>query len=196
MTDDDLRHRLAKSNPAPPSKPVDPISSDRARALMEDIMSTETSEPRADQRRVRMIGAVAAALVVVIGGAAILGGGGTADPAEAPLVLTAGGGDALASCMPFDVAILEDMSPAFGGTVIALTDSVATIEVDRWYTGGDAAVVEIQYTPGYEALIGTPSFEVGERYLITAHDGVVNGCGYSGVATAEFEAAFAAAFGA
>jgi hypothetical protein len=88
------------------------------------------------------------------------------------------------------------MSPAFGGTVVELTDSVATIEVDRWYTGGDAEIVDIQYTPGFEALIGTPTLEVGQQYLITATDGVVNGCGYSGLATADYEAAFAAAFGA
>lgn len=195
MNDDPLRNRLAASNPTPPSEPVDPIGSDRARALMEDIMSTAKVEPRIDHKRTRLIGAVAAALVVVIGGAALLGGlGSSEDPA--PLLLTANGSDAMASCLPFDVAILQDMSPAFGGTVVELTDSVATIEVDRWFTGGDAEIVEITYTPGFEALIGTPALEVGQRYLITATNGVVNGCGYSGVATADYEASFEQAFGA
>lgn len=193
MTDDDLRNRLASSNPTPPSQPVDPITSDRARALMEDIMSTETIQPQMVQKRPRLIGAVAALLTLVVAGGAIFGLG-SDDPA--PLVLSANGSDALASCLPFDVAILEGMSPAFGGTVVELTDSVATLEVDRWFTGGDAEVVEINYTPSFEALIGTPSLEVGQRYLITATDGVVNGCGYSGVATAEYEAAFEQAFGA
>jgi hypothetical protein len=32
--------------------------------------------------------------------------------------------------------------------------------------------------------------------LITATDGVVNGCGYSGLASADYEAAFEQAFGA
>ena len=195
MSDDHLRNRLSASNPTPPTEPVDPITSDRARELMEDIMSTATIQPRVDQRRVRLIGAVAAALVVVIGGAALFGGlGSSEDPT--PLVLTANGGDALASCLPFDVAILEGMSPAFGGTVVGLTDSVATLEVDRWFTGGDAEIVQIEYTPGFEALIGTPTLEIGQRYLITATDGVVNGCGYSGLATPDYEAAFEAAFGA
>lgn len=193
MTDDDLRNRLSSSNPTPPSQPVDPITSDRARALMEDIMSTETIQPRMVQKRTRLVGAVAAILTLVVAGGAIFGLG-SDDPA--PLVLSAGGSDSLASCLPFDVAILEGMSPAFGGTVVELTDSVATLEVDRWFTGGDAEVVEINYTPGFEALIGTPSMEVGQRYLITATDGVVNGCGYSGVASAEYEAAFEQAFGA
>ena len=193
MTDGDLRSRLAASNPTPPSEPVDPITSDRARALMEKIMTTTTSKPRVEPRRARLLGAVAAVLVVVIGGAALFGGLG---PSGDPLVLAANGGDSLASCLPFEVGTLAGMSPAFAGAVVEVTDSVATLQVDRWFTGGDAEVVQIEYTPGYEALIGTPSFEVGQRYLITATDGVVNGCGYSGLATPEYEAAFAEAFGA
>ena len=192
MTDDDLRNRLAASNPTPPSEPVDPITSGRARALMENIMTSTTSKPRVEPRRYRLVGAVAAALVVVIGGAALLGPG----TAGEPLVLASPGGDITSMCMPFEVGTLGGMTPAFGGTVVELTDSVATIEVDRWFTGGDAEIVEIQYTPGFEALIGTPTLEVGQRYLITAADGVVNGCGYSGLATPEYEAAFEQAFGA
>ena len=191
MTDDNLRNRLAASNPTPSSEQVDPITSDRARALMEDLMTTSTKDPRVQPRSYRLIAAVAAALAVVVGGAALFGGLGTSG---APLVLTANGSDSMAMCLPFDVDTLSGMSPAFGGTVIELTDSVATVEVDRWFTGGDAEIVEIAYTPGFEALIGTPSLEVGQRYLITASDGVVNGCGYSGLATPEYEAAFEQAF--
>lgn len=193
MTDDDLRNRLAASNPTPPSEPVDPITSGRARALMENIMTTTTSKPRIQPRRYRLVGAVAAALVVVIGGAALLGGPGTSGE---PLVLAGPAGDLTAICLPFDVATLGEASPAFGGTVVEVTDSVATIEVDRWFAGGDAEIVQIEYTPGFEALIGTPTLEVGQRYLITASEGVVNGCGYSGLATPEYEAAFEQAFGA
>ena len=35
----------------------------------------------------------------------------------------------------------------------------------------------------------------GEEYLLTATDGVVNGCGFSGPSTPELEAAFDEAFG-
>ena len=134
--------------------------------------TTATTQPRVDQRRFRLVGAVAAALALVVGGAAIFGGLGSGDQ-PAPLVLTANGGDAMASCLPFDVTTLAGMSPAFAGTVTELTDSVATIEVDRWFTGGDAEIVELNYTPGFEALIGTPALEVGQRYLITASNGAV-----------------------
>jgi hypothetical protein len=191
MTDDDLRDRLAAANPTPPSDPVDPIESDRARALMEDIMSTGTTPTRAEPRFARILTAAAAALVVVIGGTTLVGGFG---PSGDPLILTADGSDSMAMCLEFDVATLAEMGPAFAGTVVELTDSVATLEVDRWFTEGDAEIVEIAYTPGFEALIGTPALEVGQRYLITATEGVVNGCGYSGLATPEYEAVFEQAF--
>lgn len=47
---------------------------------------------------------------------------------------------------------------------------------------------------GLEALIDGFEFEVGKQYLITAADGNVNYCGYSGIATPELTAAFSDAF--
>jgi hypothetical protein len=47
-----------------------------------------------------------------------------------------------------------------------------------------------------EALIAGFPFEVGAQYLITAYDGNVNYCGFSGPSTPEFRAAFEQAFGA
>ena len=159
-------------------------------------MSTENTHSRTDQppRRAALM-AVAAALVILagIGGAIAIRG---SDTGSAPLVLSAeGGGNTLASCLQFDVDILAEMSPAFEGTVTELTDSVATLEVDRWFTGGDADTVELHYQPGLTALIGTPDLQVGQTYLITAAEGVVNGCGYSGLATQDLRAAFEQAFG-
>jgi hypothetical protein len=37
-------------------------------------------------------------------------------------------------------------------------------------------------------------FQQGKRYFVTAAQGTVNGCGYSGPASAELEQAFAEAF--
>ena len=190
MTQDPLRRRLSRSDPAPFWDPVDPATSGRARALREEIMATEVETSPVRGRRWALAGAAAAVLVAVVGGTALIGG--SREPA--PLALQADGGNAMASCLPFDVETLAGMSPAFAGTVVELTDHVATLRVDRWYTGGDTDVVEITYTPGFEALIGTPTLEVGQRYLITATDGAVNGCGYSGLATPDYEAAFEQAF--
>jgi len=194
MNDGELRHRLAASNPSPPMKPVDPVGSDRARALMEDIMSTTiTRQPRVEPKRPRFLALAAAAASFAVVAAALLFGGLAAS--SEPLQLTAEPAGLTAMCLPFEGETLSGMSPAFGGTVTAVNGGTAVIAVDRWYAGGDSENVEIQFTPGLEALIGTPDFEVGEQYLITATDGVVNGCGYSGLATPEYQAAFAAAFG-
>ena len=53
----------------------------------------------------------------------------------------------------------------------------------------------LQAPAGLEALVGGIDFEVGEQYLITAADGVVNYCGYSAPATVDMVAAFDEAFG-
>jgi len=194
MNDDDLRRRLAGIDPTSRSDRIDPITSDRASALMEDIMdSTTQSTTRPDRHRMQWATGVAAALAVAVIGAGVLGSTGS-EPTGPPLELTAQGGSTMASCIRFDVSILADMSPAFAGTVTDVTDSVATLTVDHWYAGGDADTVEISYSTGMEALIATPDFEVGQRYFVTATDGTVNGCGYSGPATPELEAAFDQAF--
>ena len=49
---------------------------------------------------------------------------------------------------------------------------------------------------GMEALIAGIPFEVGGQYLITAYDGNVNYCGFSGPSTPELRAAYEQAFGA
>ena len=193
MNHDDLRDRLAALDPTSENDLI-PLASERGRQLLEETM--QTIERPTDRRRPMWIGAVAAVFLVAVVGLGVGLIGDDTAPTGPPLVLTADGGQAaMMSCIPFDVGILSTMSPAFGGTVTEVTDSTATIEVDRWYTGGDAEIVIVEHTPGYEALIGTPTFELGERYLITAAEGAVNGCGYSGIATPEFEAAFEQAFG-
>ena len=118
------------------------------------------------------------------------------DPeAEAPMELTAGGGDTMASCLAFDQNVLADMPVAFEGTAKNVEGERVTLEVDRWFTGGDPDEVVLVAPAGLEALIGGINFEEGEQYLISATDGQVNYCGYSGPATADLEAGFEQAFG-
>jgi hypothetical protein len=134
--------------------------------------------------------AAAAMALVVVAAFALLNSGGST-----PLVLSAGESDpALMSCLPFSVDILGDMGVAFEGTVTSVDGDVLTLDVVTWYTGGESANVEITAPLGMEALIGGIPFEVGGSYLVTATDGVVNYCGYTGVATPEFRAAFDQAF--
>ena len=143
--------------------------------------------------------AIAVAIAALTTGVYLLVGENDRQPAisaQDPLELSLGQDDALASCLPFEVAILADMSPAFAATATGVDGDTVTLSVDRWFTGGDAESVVLHAPAGMEALIAGFDLEVGERYLLTASNGTVNYCGYSGPATPEFEAAFEQAFAA
>lgn len=201
---DELRNRIRKSDPFPPDVPVDPVDGRRARALVEEIMQTD---PRAEvedreaspRSRLRWLAAAAAAVVVLVGAVVVTTGDDDGDQVASPdeeLALELPGGDSLSSCLAFDVAFLAEMPMAFAGTVEELTETEARIAVDHWYRGGEAAVVTLQLPPGLTslALDGVDLVE-GQRYLVTADQGRINGCGFSGPATPDLEAAFAEAFG-
>ena len=216
---DELREQLGRLDPMHSGVPVEPTTTPSSQARLEQIMNTplidqETSNARSshpggnsphidaerDTRRRRMlmiISGAAAAAAIALGSVAIIRGGDDgSDLADGPpLELSLGAGDTLASCMPFDVAVLASMSPAFAATATSIDDGTVTLAVDRWYTGGDAATVALQAPSGMQALIDGFDFEVGQQYLITAAEGNVNFCGFSGVATPELTAAFETAFG-
>ncbi|MGH8943061.1 MAG: hypothetical protein ACRDWF_09625 [Acidimicrobiia bacterium] len=141
--------------------------------------------------------AAAAALVLAVGGVIAFTGGGT-DPVAAgpPLELNAAREDAMASCIMFSVEELARAPLAFEGTATAVDGDTVTLTVDEWFKGGDAGQVVLNAPPDLVALIGGIPFEVGRQYLITAYDGNVNYCGFSGESTPEFWAYFEQAFGA
>jgi hypothetical protein len=217
--DDDLRDRLSAIDPCPSAVPVHRVDGPHARALLEGIMSTPVddrsanpgaaADPAAPVRRPRrwlpaaLAGAaVAAAVTGVVAVGAINGKDAkpAAPPAAAPaaktqLALKLPEGNSMASCVMFDVQILGQAPVAFGGTVSELTESSVTLDVDRWYRGGpaDQVVLSIPSQQTSAALDGV-DFVKGQRYLVTATEGTVNGCGFSGPATPEFEASFQQAF--
>lgn len=207
---DELRRQLEQLDPMHPGVSVESSTTPSSRTRLEHIMHTptithDTSDRQlvpGDQRHRRrtsmILGGVAAAALFVVGGAVLvtsLGGDDTEDVvAGPPLELSLGDGALLASCLPFDVNVLADMSPAFGGTATSVDGEIVTLTVDRWYTGGDAATVVLKASPGMEALIDGFNIEVGDQYLITASQGTVNFCGFSGPATPELTAAFETAF--
>ncbi len=166
-------------------------------------MTTQTTaRPRSEvDRQRRQLGWVllAAAVAVIVVVAIVLADGddgGDALTPEPDLELSLGAGDAMASCLALDAEIMADMSVAFAGTAIAVDDRLITLEVDRWYRGGDAEVVALTAETFEATLIGGFPFEVGEQYLITAENGFVNLCGYSGPASPELQAVFDQAFAA
>jgi hypothetical protein len=148
---------------------------------------------------VAAVAAVAAAVFVFGGGSPVPngppGGGGSPggnDPTTLALSMPA---TPDSRCRAFDVAVLRTMQVAFEGTVTATRNQQTTLAVDHWFTGGDADRVTIRVPDGRTSEVLGIDFRSGKRYLVTATDGMVNGCGYSGPATSELESAFAEAFG-
>jgi hypothetical protein len=201
--DDDLRARLARLDPMPPSIPVDPSTSPRAQVLLERVMLTteQSTDPTVAPprwRRTAALAAAAAAVLAVGAGALVARGGDSAAPAKHRTTLAlqappAAHPGVMSSCIRFSVDILRDMPVAFGGTVTAVSAGQVTIDVDRWFKGGSADVVTIA-VPERNTSVGTVDLEEGKRYLVTATDGTVNACGFTGEATPDLEAAFEQAF--
>jgi hypothetical protein len=110
------------------------------------------------------------------------------------LELSAGVEDTMAMCMQITPEAVAQMQVAFKGTATAVEGELVTLTIDQIYTGTDAQVATLVAPPGMEALIGGIQFEVGQQYFVTAFDGVVNYCGFSGPVTPELQAIFDQAF--
>jgi hypothetical protein len=213
--DDDLRARLSRLDPAG-GLPVDPVSGPLAADRLERAMSTRLQVPEpstggADRapggsdrppgrRRVLVgAGAAVAAAATVTAGVLLTGGtpGAPGDGAPGTLTLAVPESDAMAACAMFSVEELARLPVAFAGTVVEEGDAHVVVDVDRWFVGGDAERVRLEGAIGAEAaaLGYGVDFTEGGRFLVTASGGTVNGCGYSGPATAEYEQAFEQAFG-
>jgi hypothetical protein len=209
MTDDDrLRQRLAATDPVRRGGVDTPLTEPSITEIRERIMSTleqpTSAEPSADTPHTRstksLLVAAAAAVVLAaagVAGAISLTGDGTSDKAgPSALTLQVPSSGVAGSCIQFDVAFLRDMPVAFAGTVTAVTDSAVSLDVDRWYKGGTADTVSVEVPDGQSsAALDGVDFVDGEQYLVTATDGTVNGCGFSGPATPELKKAYAEAFG-
>lgn len=198
---DELRDRLARLDPMHVGVPTAATTDESSRELLERVMSTslnERTEPSSAPKKTGglAVAAVAALVLAVAGSIAFLGGPDAPPGAEGPrLELNAGGEDALAMCIAFSPEELENVAElAFAGTVTSVEGPIVTLAVDEWFRGGDAAEVVLNAPQGLEALIGGIPFAVGDQYLITAQGGDVNYCGFSGVATADYRAAFDEAF--
>ncbi|MGB8361803.1 MAG: hypothetical protein WCE80_10435, partial [Acidimicrobiia bacterium] len=163
--------------------------------LLERIMSVELEKREgAPARGARMRWLPAAAVVVLL--VAVAGVLASLNGEPTSMELAAGGEDPMMSCIQFSVEELAKAPLAFEGTVISSEGEKVTLNVDTWFTGGDTDQVVLNAPQGLEALIGGMPFVAGETYLISAYDGNVNYCGFSGPATPELRSAFEAAFGA
>ncbi|MDN4174640.1 hypothetical protein QWY28_16890 [Nocardioides sp. SOB77] len=212
--DDDprLRERLRAVDPAASLAPADP---DRVARLLEATMSstdheteTETETSGRTPRRAPFAWIAAAAAVLVLGGVAVAvtttgdgdgertptaGGGGT----DAPAVLTLAAPAAQeARCMVPTADVLAGQEVAFLGTVEEVADDTVVLAVDEQYAGTEADEVRVE-SPAeqMQLLVGAVDFRDGEQYLVSATDGRVTVCGFSGPATGELQTLYAEAFG-
>lgn len=199
---DELRIQLSRLDPMPPDVATEPVTTQSSRHRMERVMSSTVQQPITKSPQTRRVWTLAASGIAAVSIAAVgfLSAGGYFDRDPAPVVAvpveySLGANDSLASCLAFDVEILRPMEVAFEGTATAVDGDTVTLKVDRWYKGGEGESVSLVGTQGLEALIDGIRFEVGEQYLITATDGNVNYCGFSGVSTPELRSAFDEAFG-
>lgn len=196
---ENLESRLRAADPA--RSVVDAsVDHDLLEALMNDTATRTEDRPVPATRRrwAPALAAAALAAVVGVGGYAVMESPGDEAPHEAASIteLALPAGDSMASCIAFDVEFLRNMPVAFSGTAVEVEDGSVLLAVGRWYRGGDTDQVRL-VTQGEEmvALIGSVTFEEGERYLVTATDGVVNACGYSAVWSEDMAADFQRAFG-
>ncbi len=113
-----------------------------------------------------------------------------ADPVELVADTTTAG-----KCAVPSAETLSTFDTAFAGTVTLLEDGTATLAVDQWYAGGDADTVTVT-SPSQDlaALLMAVEFEKGKSYLVSATDGRVTLCGFTGETTPELQALYDEAF--
>lgn len=203
MNDEELRQRLRRLDPVPEAVAMEPTTHPSSRARLEKIMNTDTqtdtdgTAPGSDTGRppvprwaTRLLAAAAAVAAVALAGVALAGGGD--EPETMDLALPSS--DVMASCLPVSADLLAPVPVAFEATAAEVDGEAVTLEVERWFAGGDADLVTLRAAGGMEALIDGFEFEVGERYLVSAVEGTVNFCGFSGPATPELTALYDDAF--
>lgn len=144
--------------------------------------------------RMRLV--LVAALVVVIAavGTWALTRGDDGTPGAATLELSVPSA-AAGKCAVPSAEFLRESNVAFDGTVTAIEGESVTLAVKRWYRGGETTEVRvIGPSEQLRQILSGVDFEVGERYLVTAADGQVTLCGFSGSWSEQMAALYEEAF--
>ena len=212
----ELRRQLARIDPARPGGPAEslpPMPAELREHIMRAIAPPQTPGRREDAdpaprmpRRRRAVAAAAAVVLLAAGAALTQSSRFTDGPTEraaftgATVRLQAPGENIAVSCVRFEPQFLRDMPVAFAGTVTRVADGTVTLQVTRWYAGTAeqraADVVTVtQPGAGTSVALDGVEFTDGDRFLVAATNGTVNGCGFSGPATSELLAGYTEAFG-
>ena len=187
MNDDELIARLRRIEPNP-SVPVHPAHGPRAAALLEQIMNTPenpdrpTSPTPAGTGRTRWVYSTVAA-IAVIGAVAVgvlVSRGDDEQPAATSVSYGLVAGDPMAMCLRVDEYQPDPAMVGFRGTVVAVADGTVTLDVAKWYGGGDAdqVVLTVGSDMPVVALDGV-EFTVGGDYLVGVLADQVLICGIS-----------------
>ena len=189
MSDTDDRDLMARLRAADPAADLTPADPGRVERLLEDAMSNDVRAPETRTgRRNPLTWVVAAAAAIIIAGVgffAIRGQGDSGTPVAHETVTQLTASSAPARCMVPTVDRLSGRAVAFRGTVESLTGDAVTLRVTHWYNGGPTSLVKVAApAPALRALVGAVHFHEGGDYLVTATDGQVTACGFSGPATA------------
>ena len=187
MNDDELNERLRRIDPSPTGS-VHPAHGLRAAALLEQIMNTPLipDQPRdlRPLRRAPARGIYLALAGVVVTGAITVGvlatRGGDNQSAATSVSYSLVAGDPMAMCMRVDEFQPDPTVVGLRGTVVEVGDGTVTLDVTKWYRGGDAdqVVLAVGSDIPVPALDGI-EFTVGGDYLVAVLDGQVLTCGIS-----------------
>lgn len=193
-----IERRLRDADPASSARVYEPSESS-IRELLEATMNTSATEAPQRPRWIPALAAAAAVSLVGVATFAVLAGNeDSPTPAgpETTMHLTLPSSMAMTSCIAYSVEILADMPTAFSGQAVEVTDDSVTLEVDKWYRGGDADNVELATTNGEQvSLTGVVDFTKDKRYLVTASEtGTVNSCGFTAEWSPEMADDFEAGF--
>ena len=162
-----------------------------------------------NSRRTRSL-LVAPVLVLALGSLSACGASDDSDSAADPVIdstsepsattgtgtlaLTADGSVAAKCAMP-SAETLSTFDTAFSGTVTSLDGGTATMEVDQWYAGDEAATVTVESpSKDLQDLLMAVDFQEGKTYLVSATDTRVTLCGFTAEQTPELQAMYAEAF--
>lgn len=111
------------------------------------------------------------------------------------LALTADGSTA-GKCKVPSADTLATFDTAFAGTVTSLDGGTATLAVDQWYAGDEAATVTVESpSKDLQDLLMAVDFEEGRSYLVSATGGRVTLCGFTAEENPELQAMYDEAFG-
>ena len=201
LDDDALRARLAATDPTAGTASDGP----GADALVADVLARDAARPAVRHGNGRRIALIAGGLVAAaaVASALVLPSvlGDDDAPVAASDVLTVSAPPAQdaasASCVMVEAGFLDDFPVAFAGTVVEAGATEATLDVDRWFVGGDADQVRVDGLDPELAVNGySVQFTTGQQYLVAVGEGgTVASCGFTGPADPALQAVYDEAFG-